>query len=437
MSHPGPLPVPPRRRRVGLAALMLLLATAACTDSGEDKATYEVKSYDKNVTGVVAAANAFLATLDDTEKAKAQLELTTENATAWSNLPCGSTCRPGIKFGDLDAEELAAAKSVLNTALGTGEGTGYQRVEEIMLADEYLNGIQASGNGGGPGGGGTQPSGAPGGGFPGGALPSGGPDGGFPGGGFPGGADASGGPGGGFPGGTDASGAPGGGQGGPGGADSGYSEGTYFLAFLGAPSADGTWQLHFGGHHLAVNLTYKSGQVAGASPFFIGVEPTSWTEGSTTYAPMDDMLQALLAMTGSLSESQLAKAKLAQTYSDVLVGPGEDGKFPATKEGLAVKDLTADQKKLVLAAVKPWVAGADDATAEALMKTYESEIDETYIAWSGTTGLTNHADYVRIDGPSVWVEFVCQNGIVIQDQIHYHTVYRDHTRDYGGEFSFS
>ena len=37
----------------------------------------------------------------------------------------------------------------------------------------------------------------------------------------------------------------------------------------------------------------------------------------------------------------------------------------------------------------------------------------------------------------MWVEFICQNGIVFQNQnqIHFHTVYRDHTRDYGGEFT--
>ncbi|MCX4459892.1 DUF3500 domain-containing protein [Streptomyces sp. NBC_01340] len=37
----------------------------------------------------------------------------------------------------------------------------------------------------------------------------------------------------------------------------------------------------------------------------------------------------------------------------------------------------------------------------------------------------------------MWVEFVCQNGVVYRDQIHYHTVYRDHTSDYGSEFTFS
>ncbi|RZK21647.1 MAG: DUF3500 domain-containing protein [Hymenobacter sp.] len=43
-------------------------------------------------------------------------------------------------------------------------------------------------------------------------------------------------------------------------------------------------------------------------------------------------------------------------------------------------------------------------------------------------------DYVRIDGPNVWSEFVCQNGIVYHSQIHYHSIWRDRTRDYGGNF---
>lgn len=58
------------------------------------------------------------------------------------------------------------------------------------------------------------------------------------------------------------------------------------------------------------------------------------------------------------------------------------------------------------------------------------------IAFSGDSSLTNNADYVRIDGPSVWIEFVCQTGIVYSDQIHYHTIWRDHERDYGAEFTF-
>jgi len=212
----------------------------------------------------------------------------------------------------------------------------------------------------------------------------------------------------------------------------GYSAGAYYLAFLGTPSTTGTWQLHFGGHHLAVSLTYKDGEVEGAGPFFVGVEPASWTgSGGTAHASLDDMTNAMRAMTGSLSRQERARARLSPTYADVPAGPG---RLPATKQGLAVSTLTGAQKKLVLAAVEPWVVNADDRTAETLLTAYEKELDQTFVAWSGTVGLTEHADYVRIDGPSVWVELV---RALSRDRIHYHAVYRDHIRDYGGEFTFA
>lgn len=69
------------------------------------------------------------------------------------------------------------------------------------------------------------------------------------------------------------------------------------------------------------------------------------------------------------------------------------------------------------------------------MQTYESELDSTCIAYSGNASLSNHTDYVQIGGPgvSVWIELVCQNGIIYSSQIH--IVWRDHSRDYGGDFT--
>jgi hypothetical protein len=52
------------------------------------------------------------------------------------------------------------------------------------------------------------------------------------------------------------------------------------------------------------------------------------------------------------------------------------------------------------------------------------------VAYSGSTTLDTLDDYVRIDGPRVWIEFACQRGI------HYHTIWRDRVTDYGAEFSF-
>lgn len=137
-------------------------------------------------------------------------------------------------------------------------------------------------------------------------------------------------------------------------------------------------------------------------------------------------------MLASLSTAQLATAKLSTTFSDVLLGPGKDGQFPATKQGLAVSTLSDAQKALVLAAIKPWTQDVDDATGAALLAIYTNELNSTYIAYSGNATMEANADYARIDGPSVWIEFVCQSGAVIRNQIHYHTIFRDHTRDYNG-----
>ncbi|WP_432504751.1 DUF3500 domain-containing protein [Kineococcus arenarius] len=407
---------------LSLAAAVCLVAagcggsddtTSGATDTATTAAT---ASTDGDVQAVADAANAFITSLDDDQKALAVLEMTEENATAWSNLPCGQECRGGVPLADLSEDQQVLAEELLEAATGSGEA-GYQQVEEIRAADDYLNELQETGQGGGPGSG-TMPTGMPTGMPTDGAMPSG----------MPSGMPTDG---------TRPSGMPTGGAmpGGGGGGD-GYGSGLYDLAILGTPGADGTWMLHFGGHHLAVNFTYADGEVSGASPYFVGVEPLTWTaDDGTTYAPLQEMADSVKAVTASLSEEELAQAELTETFSDVLVGPGEDGQFPEAQSGVKVGDLTDEQKQLVLAAIRSWVGIVDDAVAEDLMATYESELDDTYVSWSGGTELTEHADYVRIDGPSVWIEFVCQNGIVLSDQIHYHTVYRDKVRDYGGEFS--
>lgn len=225
------------------------------------------------------------------------------------------------------------------------------------------------------------------------------------------------------------------------GGGAGYGSGLYYLAFLGTPSTTGTWMLQYGGHHMATNLTYSNGTVAGSTPKFEGVEPLSFTTANanvlpagTTYAPMSAEQAGMLAMIQGLSSTQQATAKLSQTFMDVVLGAQQDGKFPATKVGLPCSQLTSAQQALVMAAMAPWVKDADDATAASLLSYYQSQLASTYIAYAGTGNFTSQTDYARIDGPNVWIEFACQGGIVYQGQIHYHTIWRDRARDYGGNF---
>jgi hypothetical protein len=140
---------------------------------------------------VFAAANAFLATLSDAERAKVSFEFSSSQRTNWSNLPSGIFQRNSLRLGDLTSPQRQAALAVVAAALSR---PGYQKVTDIMNGDEVLK------NRGGGRTGGRQ--GAP---------------------------------------------------GGRGGIQFGLDE--YYLAFVGAPSLTAPWILQFGGHHLAINVT--------------------------------------------------------------------------------------------------------------------------------------------------------------------------------------
>lgn len=320
-----------------------------------------------SVTNVVTKALAFKAMLTTAQQATLEQTYTTSLARKWSNLPCGASCRNGIQFGVLTTAQLNAALEIIKEALGTSANDGYDEFLQNRLAEAYLHA-----NGGG----------------------------------------------------------------------SGYDSTLRWICFLNTPSATGAWMLQFGGHHYAANISFNNGHVIGATPFFQGLEPLSFTWGTSTLASLTDEHDAFTAMLASLSTTQLATAKLSSTFSDCTMVPGETnggtGTFPTTKVGLACSGLSSTQKNLVLAAISHYVHDMDDSTAKAIMAVYTSEIDATYIAYtgSGTSGsastfLNANSNYVRIDGPTVWIELACQNGIVFPTQIHYHTVWRDHSHDYG------
>jgi hypothetical protein len=216
------------------------------------------------------------------------------------------------------------------------------------------------------------------------------------------------------------------------GGGSDYGRAQFYVAILGSPQDSGTWEFQFGGHHLAVANTYIDGKLAGATPSFRGVEPfAAFSLNGRTNQPLKIKHAAFVAMLAALSSDQLATAKLSDTYSDLVLTPGKDWAFPTTHEGVKISTLSASQKKLALAAIAGYVDDIADSDAPTILAKYKSELDDTYIAWSGTTALTAQNDYVRIDGPSVWIEFSMQHGIVLSGN-HPHSVWRDRTSDYGG-----
>jgi hypothetical protein len=240
----------------------------------------------------------------------------------------------------------------------------------------------------------------------------------------------------------------GGGPGGGGGAQ--YSSGNYTVAIIGTPSTSGNWEVMFGGHHMAYNVTYQAG-VGYPVPNHLGVEPkAAFTQGGVSYQPMADEGAALTALFGSLSSTDLSTAYLnGQTFSDVLIGPVEYGtgstaavkaKFPtgANRTGVLVSSLSSAQQAMVTTAIGAWVSDYAPEISASLLAEYTSATSyaDTYIAWGGTQASGVDVDvngtYMRIDGPRVWIEVACQAGVVIQGVTHFHSIYRDKQFDYAG-----
>jgi hypothetical protein len=325
------------------------------------------------VADVVAKAQAFKATLTAAQIPTLQQTYTATLARRWSNLPCGSSCRNGIQFSNLTSAQLAAALAVIQAAMGTAANEGYDEFNQIRLFDDALAANSGS---------------------------------------------------------------------------SLYGSGIFFIAFLNEPSTTGGWMLQFGGHHYAANIAYNNGRVVSVTPQFRGIEPVSYTLNGTTYAPLTQERDALATMLASLSSAQLTTARLTQTFGDVTLSPGEsnggNGTFPTTRVGIQVSSLSDAQKALVVAAIRPYTSDLDDAVAANLLRIYQNELNDTYIAYTGngTAGnassfLNANTNYVRIDGPSVWIEFNVRIAPIFPSSNHYHTVYRDRQRDYGRDLSLT
>lgn len=312
----------------------------------------------KGIAKVVCLADNFKAMLNAEQLAVLQLQYSKDDAKKWSNLPATfpNARRIGIKFGNLTPQQLQAAKALLKEVSGVADNEGYDEMQQLLNADDYLA-IKKSND---------------------------------------------------------------------------YGSGNYYMAFLGTPSATGTFEIQYGGHHVAFANTYKNGVLVGATPSFRGAEPFGkFEQNGRSNEPMVQEHAAFAAILATLTPEQQQAARLDRTFRDVLLGPNKDGQFPATPAGVKCSTLSSAQKKLVIAAIKTYVDDIDDKDAAIILKKYTKELDDTYLSFTGTTDFVTRNDYVRLDGPSLWIEYVSQNGVVYQG-IHPHSVWRDKTNDYGG-----
>ena len=90
--------------------------------------------------------------------------------------------------------------------------------------------------------------------------------------------------------------------------------------------------------------------------------------------------------------------------------------------------LTTGQQQQISEIISLWVADADPVIAEPLLLLYESQLEQTTVAWANSTDPDTVGTYLRIDGPQLWIEWLNVPGVG-ENVPHYHSVYRDTALD--------
>lgn len=117
--------------------------TTTTTDSGTTGTITAPPDGDATYAAVTAA-EAFLASLTDDQRAKVELSFDDDaQRTHWSNLPTGLFARNGLKIGDMSADQETALFAMLAALLSAD---GYDQIRNIVDADEALKASSGGGN---------------------------------------------------------------------------------------------------------------------------------------------------------------------------------------------------------------------------------------------------------------------------------------------------
>ena len=203
--------------------------------------------------------------------------------------------------------------------------------------------------------------------------------------------------------------------------------GDYWIAVYGDPGGP-HWGWRIGGHHVSVHLTVAEGR-ARATPLFLGANPARVAIEdvvvSRPLAPEEDLGLALL---GSLSDGQRARAHVSdRAPTDILTGDASRMPSLDTDEGVRLADLHGEAGALARRLVGLYL----QRMAEPVRAAYEVDVlgdawDQLRFVWCGASRPgTGH--YYRLCGP----RFLAELDNTQDGANHVHTVWRDPDGDFG------
>jgi hypothetical protein len=202
----------------------------------------------------------------------------------------------------------------------------------------------------------------------------------------------------------------------------------YAFTVFGTPGPSAPWGWRAEGHHLSLNFTLLPGKPVAMTPAFFGANPAEVQsgpqKGQRVLAAEQDLGRALAH---DLGEAQRAHAIIAaQSLGDIVSGPGRADSL-ATPAGLALGDMSAEQRAQALRLIDEFARNMRaELAGQELARMRQAGIEQIRFAWAGRLE-PGKAHYYRLHGPTLLIEYdTTQN-----DANHIHSVWHDPKRDFG------
>ena len=357
--------------------LPLLLTLAAITPhptmAAESAACLAANGGKGDAKPIVEALAAFKPLLNEQQQKSLEHPFDYDSAIRWSNLPLGVVPRNGLRLGDLDAKQAAAARRVFDAALSA---CGLKLLDEIRLADDWLTTYD------------KRPIGWSGGNYF--LTVLGTPD-------------------------TKS----------PWMLQIGGHHLAYNFTFNG--HAPGATPLFFGTEPIRF-------EIKGASYAPLDAQSGAMSRLAAAIAPLP---QAKLSGTFTDVVKGVVVSGVPGQMPTGGTDTGFPQSYPTGEQdrGVKVGSLPPDQRRLVRQAIESFASFPGKSISAPLLESYldPKNLDATFVGLSGDPQLGAKGSYVRIDGPRVWMELVVQPAVAHPEDLHYHALWRDKHSDYGGE----
>ena len=211
----------------------------------------------------------------------------------------------------------------------------------------------------------------------------------------------------------------------------------YYVKIYGTPGESGRWAFSYEGHHVSLNFLFEDGEIVSSTPQFLGAHPARITaaDAPQQIALLGTEAELAFDLAESLTDTQRAAAKSSDEAPAEIRNSGEPQ--PTAYEdvkGLAARDMSATQRRLLTALISEYCEVANEATAARRLLDVQG-LDDVTFSYAGVMEWGQPHGYI-IKGSTFVIDFVnSQPDAQGNPANHAHAIYRDLRGDFGVRLS--